>query len=551
MCCPKDPPVRENAKIREPEMSLECEDPLRRMLSVQFPPEFEMMDLWVHEDCIHNQLRAIKGRVLGVVPEPLEPILPLLLGPTVKMISESLTPEPASSLEELVLRFPQNRRKRYEKALEVYLSCGLEEKSCIITAFVKAEKLPILETDKDPRMIQARGIVFNLLFAQVTKPVEDSHKYYRDPHTNLRIVAKGMNLDQRAHALKSMWNLYRDPMALSLDLSRWDMHVQVPLILQVMGLYRYHTQDPLLEYCISRLLDNICWTNKRINYRVPGGVMSGDMTTALGNCIAVTVIAISFRDIVGRVATEPDSARQLLMGMWPRNTPLHELWLSFIEKTMEHIQTIAEHVTCPAWLSILDDGDDHVIITETHLYPVLRDLLPIWWKIMGHKLTVEGYTTEFNNILFCQHKPFTGVSRTTMVPDPRKVISKSTTLTGKYMEDPRAYLRTVWTARAVLHRDIPILGPFFHKNALSLGYGPMMEVDTREFQHVNSSLHYLMVNTPEDLCLPREQVISEEDRHLMCRMWGFDPTLQLYMEDMVVGLPKLHEVQHRRPQGYL
>lgn len=521
MCCPKAIIPRKGAKINlEPYQTLLCLDPKRVMMRVRFPAP--MWNLDVHEDCVHNQLRAVKGRALGVIPR-IDPAVTMLLRPVITELSSVLHPQPGVSLEASVAEFPRKRRKRYEKALADLLSTGLMPKDAIISSFVKMEKLQIVDKDGDPRIIQTRNSKFHLVFSQMTKPVEHALINIADPVSGMPLIAKGRNLDERAVLLRDMWAMKTAPVALSLDLSRWDMHVQVPLLLEVIALYQRHTNDPLITWCSQQLLFNRCFTNKRIRYKVEGGVMSGDMTTALGNCIAVIAIVLTFREVLYSVASAGVGTLALGLRTNPTFTQAGRDFLEALEA--EALPRLPRD-----WMSVLDDGDDHVVIIEAQHADMVARLLPLWWTALGHSLKVEGRVTSLENIEFCQHKPFIGTHRVTMVPNPCKVIPKSCLVTGKYIEDPLPYLRTVYMARAMLHKHIPVLGPFFQAQAKALGHGRMVAADSREFSHINSSLHYLLSYTPEVLKLPDQQIVEEEDRYLMWKMWDITPTDQMFME---------------------
>ncbi len=502
-----------------------CLEPRRKIMRVEFPAPFWELD--VHEDCYHNQLRAIDGRVLGVIPQMDQTYVAFLM-PIIETLSSRLRMMPSVALEDAVSQFPAKRRKRYLAALETYLSTGLTKKDAIISSFVKMEKTCIEEKNGDPRMIQTRGNVFHLIFSQMSKPLEHSLMTVTDPITGLPMIAKGSNLDERARMLSILWRMRTSPVAISLDLSRWDMHVQVPLMEAVLKLYSNHTQDPLIHWCMHNLLNNMCFTNQRIKYKVVGGVMSGDMTTALGNCIAVIAIVLTFRALVYSVVSEGDERLVSTVRTHPSTT------LAGIEM-LEALMTVRRRKLAEDWLTVYDDGDDHVVIVDEENADIPKLLLPLWWRALGHSLKVEGVVDHLCQLEFCQHKPFIGERRQTMVPNPYKVIPKSCLVTGKYLDDPKPYLRTVYTARAMLHKDIPVLGPFFQNQALKLGSGHMLEAASAEFQHVNSSLHYLLNYAADKLCLPDKQEIAEEDRYLFWKMWGMTPTEQIQWEQAIVN----------------
>lgn len=523
MCCPGSPEVRHNAKIKELELAPDlCLSPKRKLVRCRF--DTPIWELDVHEDCYHNQLRAVKGRVLGKVP-PLDPIMASLLRPAVRQLALSLKQDLAVvSLETSILQFPQRRRKRYAAALVEFLSRGWIPKDATISAFVKMEKLQILLKNGDPRMIQTRHPVFHLVFSQMTKPVEHALMHLKDPVTGGVMIAKGLNLNQRAQVLKDLWVARINPVAISLDLSRWDMHVQVPLLQEVFKVYTTHNPCPLIRLLMENLLNNKCWTNQGIRYQVEGGVMSGDMTTALGNCLAVVAIVLTFRknifDLVTTGSCDLLEALQLRTG-----DPVHA-------EICDQLKEVPRGTLTEDWLTLLDDGDDHVLIVERQDAHLAKTFLPVWWRLMGHSLKVEGEAEALELVEFCQHRPFDG-SQLVMVPNPRKVLAKSLMVTGAKLMNPLPYLRTVCLARFILHNGIPVLGPFFHRQWELLGPGLMMDFDGSEFQHCNMGLYQQMQRLGERRgIIPPTQTPTEEDRYLFWKMWDITPHHQLLLESL-------------------
>nr|WKV34442.1 MAG: RNA-dependent RNA polymerase [Riboviria sp.] len=431
-----------------------------------------MWNVGIHTDCVHNELKAVVGRVLSMVPKPVPMAINALRSLTISM-AKSLPCSSPIPLEEVALCFPANKRKLYKQVVQSLSESGLTMRDVRVTAFVKQEKLQ--DTSKDPRMIQYRSPRFNVMLARFTRPLESTLYGLRDVDGQ-RMVAKGMNMRKRALTLRRMWLTFLDPVALSLDLSRWDMHCNVSLI-KIMHLF-YLTMIPDKEFkgLLSHQLLNIVLTKGGLRYKVQGNVMSGDMTTALGNCVLIIIIQLTLRKLTG----------------------IH--------------------------FKILDDGDDHVVLVERHEAQLLMSKMELWFKSLGLSLRVDGQTDEFQNIVFCQHKPIYHHGVWEMMPDPRKVLATAFTVTGK--RDVQVYLREVWGMRALLHQGQPILGPIFRN--LTLKYPPIAH--NRGTQYVGLD----RLTKADGRSTIEIHDVELEARQQVYVMWGFEPDDQVRLESMQI-----------------
>lgn len=330
---------------------------------------------------------------------------------------------PGTKLEgaELVNQFPQRKRKAYWKAWHSLQESPLSGRDSHVTAFIKAEKKEILGKDPDPRMIQFRSMRFNLALGAYTRPLEKLLYQLKD-RFGLRYFAKGLNWRQRAEALKTCWDRYTNPRALSLDLSRWDAHCSEELL----KVGHYFTTllfpDPELKELLRCQLRNRGSSRAGMRYKCPGGVMSGDMTTAYGNCVLVLLII-----------------KTMLRQLGPR---------------------------LKSYVSAQIDGDDYVLIGEEEDIKVVSEYISQWFLACGHELKVEGFTDKFENIVFCQSKPLYHHGMWDMVADPLKTIQRSLCIPGGFcrtQEAARAYLGEICYMRAILHQGQPVLGPLFHR----------------------------------------------------------------------------------------
>lgn len=369
-------------------------------------------DVQIHSDCYHNQLRSLYGRVLAITP-PAAPMALNALHCTAVQMARSLGHCYPASLDTIVSYFPKQKQRTYDKAKNSLLERPLEAKDCTCVAFVKVEKKA--DASKDPRMIQYRSTRFNLLLGRFTRPMEKLLYSMRDENGNL-LIAKGMNNRTKAAHLWELWNQVDDPVALSLDLTRWDLHCSVGLLEVMHKFYLTITPDEELQALLQHQLVNKGITNQGIRYQSTGGVMSGDMTTALGNCALLVIIV------------------QTLYKVMKREMP----GLQF---------------------RMIDDGDDFVVLVNKCYARIVETRMRDWFSEIGHVLKVENRVQEFHQIMFCQSKPLRHHGVVEMIPNPHKVLASAFTVVGK--RDRYEYLAELWNMRAILHQGQPVLGPIF------------------------------------------------------------------------------------------
>lgn len=503
-----------------------------------------------HKACYHNEYRAMRNRVIADTGEVNQEMV-YLLTETSRNLLRALRPyvSPFAGMEEVVRSFPQSRRKRYTKALESLDAEPLVKRDSRIKAFVKSEKLQIQDKDGDPRMIQARTVRFNIVFAQYTKAVEHALYSLRDPDlmmiSQVPLIAKGRNLAQRATDLRRLWEIVDNPISMSLDLSRWDMHVTTEMFLgPIHQGYQVMEPSPFFKSLLKLQLNNKAMTDHGIRYTNPAGVTSGDMTTAVGNCTAVIAILMLYRRLLCFAAKNYESITSN-----QRSCLITKLcnYLGFVQELGQLSQSQRAKLT-PRRLLFYDDGDDHQMITEKWLYPVIRNTVERYWGELGHVLKVEGFTTKFHNILFCQHKPTKVGNSWVMSPDPYKVIATSTVVNKNSKSHPAEYLQTVWAARAILHEGTPVLHKFFNNQVRK---GRIMGLS--EFKHKASGLYYQMERRVKKPWMSQDAIedavstelkkawkrkhqleITPEQRLMYQDQWGMSVEEQLMLENLVL-----------------
>lgn len=485
------------------------------MLKLQ--PGNQCYNMSVHSPCPHNEIRSLEGRVLRATPQP-NPMAIRLLQSTAVELAKRLGPSSSIEMDLLPSHFPQHKRKLYSRALQSLRDCPLRPSDWWIKAFVKCEKIRILEKRGDPRMIQARTPRFNLALGAYTRAIE--HKLYTmvDEEGRFPLIAKGLNQYARGKLLSEMFSVMRNPVVLSCDLSRFDMHVNQEQLRVAHLFYKTMDPDPFLQELLERQLVNRGRTQNDIKYMSSGGVMSGDMTTALGNCVLLIVILTTIRKLL------------------------------LTEGGLQHLETMGiKTVGLESGFLFLVDGDDHVVVCEKDQAPILREVLPKWFNAVGHSLKIEGWAEEIHQIEFCQTKPLRLHGEWVMMPDPRKVLATAFMVSKAHFTQVEQYLGTVWQARAQLHSGMPVLGPLFAR--LSRRNPKRLQLTEASFAAMLQGLEHQTRVTGTKLRNP-SVVVANEARVMVAEMWGISLEEQWYLENQEVEIPNprmaVTLIQHKR-----
>jgi len=291
-------------------------------------------------------------------------------------------------------------------------------KHSYLNSFVKVEKEQLKPDKPDPcpRLIQPRHPVYNFALgrhiAHLEKPIYRwIAKIWGGP-----TVMKGYNAEETAFHLRQMWEEFNDPVAIPMDFSRFDQHVND----EVLGWEhdRYlecvpSSQHKELAKLLSWQVENrgfIRCPDGEIKYRTQGCRMSGDMNTAMGNCLISAAIMYSFSQLHG--------------------------------------------LKC----RLANNGDDCVIICERNDAWRLR-ALPEFTRRLGFTLEVEPSVDVFEQISFCQTQPVFDGERWIMCRDPRVCISKDavSTLPLDHPNIAQAWFGAVGQCGLSLAGRIPIL----------------------------------------------------------------------------------------------
>lgn len=389
----------------------------RKLVRIALPCVPGVYAPFVHHDCIHNQLVAVNNRVCGVVPEPTDEGI-VRLNDAACRLGRLLPKTVDEDYYEMPKRYSGRKATRYLDATNSIMQVGFDlKKHSLIKAFVKAERTDgSAKANPDPRMIQFRDPKYCVEISRFLKPIEE-HLYRIKgvsrgvPRT--RNVAKGLNQVERASLLRRKLREFVDPVVVGLDASRFDKHVNEVLLKCEFKVYESCNASPEFMRLLRAQLKNTCYTTRGIKYRTRGRRMSGDMNTALGNCVIMLLMLLAYLD-----------------------------W-------------------CPKY-DTLDDGDDVLVIIEaTSEAELLRTVKPEFLKF-GMNVKVESVARKLSEVEFCQSKVVYAGGGFKFVRNPLKVLSCA--LSGvRYFNNPhgrRNLLYSIGTCELVLSLGVPVLQAF-------------------------------------------------------------------------------------------
>lgn len=406
-------PLRQGASITNVPQS----EHRQRTYCVYFQPNFDIVrKVYVHNNCNCNEYIALRNRVLFDCPKP-DPQYIAASKLLARLIADWLPrgnqPDPQWNSQ-----YKGSKRVKYERAAQSLVTVPLRRSDSYVSAFVKAEKIFQL---KDPRLIQARNARYNYELGCFLKPIE--HQLYNLKGTGRltkhlppgRLIAKGCNMHRRAALIQKKMSRFQHPLVISLDASRFDAHVTDMLIVEHI-IYQRYWKNPLLDKLLAWQVRNRGRTSTGIKYKCVGGRMSGDMNTALGNCL------------------------------------ISVLMLATIMRKM--------HFTPKRW-DMLCDGDDVLLFidrTDRHVLTALPDQ----YLKFGMPIKTENITEEFHAVKFCQTSPVETLNGVTMVANPTRTLSRS--LVGvKHWDNPTyvpKYLALIGYCELALNVGVPVLQEF-------------------------------------------------------------------------------------------
>lgn len=385
-------------------------------------------------DCVENIRTALLERVFfhnvnGVFSLPSVPGR-AVVGATLKAFRNaikhravSLTPVPL--LDYPALYYRGRRLKLYLRAMQNILKRGVLHGDSRLGGFLKYEKLLDAVKRMVPRLIQPRTPEYNVAVGRYLRQLE--HVIYRtiEDIFGHPTVMKGYNASQLGEMMHDAWTSYSDPCALGLDASRWDQHVSSPILEWEHAIYDMFYRDPELRLYLSWQLHNVgyirCWDGG-FKYAVNGVRCSGDMNTALGNCLIMCAINYCL---------------------------LKELGL-------------AKEGRCR--VRLFNNGDDCVLIGErADIHRIGAAVVPYFHKL-GFIMKVEPYVYELEKVSFCQTQPIYDGHAWRACRHPDASLTKDATILGEAFASVQrlpSQLHAIGTCGLSLTGGLPILQDYY------------------------------------------------------------------------------------------
>lgn len=470
---------------------------------------------FVHHDCIHNQLVGARNRVCGEAPAIKIDIL-RELRPVSRRVARLLGRTEPQGARDFYRAYSGAKRVMYEQACDSLEKSPVTPKDAKVRMFVKMERTnPYRKVNPDPRIIQARSPRYVASLAKFLKPIE--HRFYPLVYEGARmpegrVCGKGLCQLERARLVDKYFHQIPHCTCLGIDVVRFDRTVLPPKLALEHATYLRCCNHPELQRLLSWQIKNRCYSAKGLSYNTLGKRMSGDLNTALGNCILMTMFVIYALDV--------------------------DPYIPYL---------------------LLVDGDDCLVFVESKYAKLIRARIQAGFDKLGMELKWECVADRVADIKWCQTRMVNTVLGWNLVRDPLKVLS--TTLTGpKFRSSNRGVARLmsdVGMCLLALNQGVPVLQAYavaLMRNAARVSQRPRASLSRRQRssrQRVlypgSSSLKYqyemLLKRTGRKPGSHRPMEITTDARVTFAEAYDISPAQQLCIEeqlrnwDVVFGEP--------------
>lgn len=380
---------------------------------------------------------------------------------------------------EFAVSRPPSKRRRYLTAVQNKRGLPCTKNHSRIGFFTKYEKL-LAKINKIliPRPVSPRNINYHIDLGVYIAPIEHNSYAVVDHLFGHPTIMKGYNADEVGKHAHSLWSIYHKTASLDLDVSRFDQHVSVPILLFEHALYNSLYGDNRLAELLNWQLVNNCGTRTtdgyKLNWNVRGHRMSGDMNTALGNCLVMSLIVYLFKEKYG--------------------FKLH----------------------------LLNNGDDCVLFGEVETIEKVKKCVTQFYLDLGFTLKVGEVNQILEKVNFCKTHPIIGPEGTYRMVRQLDALVKDTVMLGK-PQNKRSY--DLWRASVSLGGlsltdGLPVYPQFYR----AIGRDAGNEVN---FQHggISTGFQFLMRGM-----LNRNSRVSVETRLSFQRAFDVDLQTQLELE---------------------
>jgi hypothetical protein len=323
--------------------------------------------------------------------------------------------------EQFLRAYDGRRRALYEKAYDSLKVRNLCRTDSEISFFMKVEKTNFsTKADPVPRGISPRSPRYHVMLGPYIKRIEKTIFTIIADVFGATTVLKGYNAQRRGEILKSHWDYFSDPVAVGIDAERFDQHVSQDALdfehsFYLMFYHKSNLLSTLLKW--QRVNKGSCYVKDgKLFFKLKGKRMSGDMNTALGNCLLMCAKIFSF---------------------------MHSIGLSTND------------------FRLANDGDDCVLFVERKNLHKLNTLRG-YSKDLGFSLKIEKPVSVFEEIEFCQAQPILTETGPVMVRNLHSIAKDC--LSIKPLDNRSVYLK--WIAAVAegglaLTGQVPIFQEFY------------------------------------------------------------------------------------------
>lgn len=240
----------------------------------------------------------VKGEYLLPLPCLVDPRIELL-GFKRRLLATYGERLPPVTREEFVQMYKGRKKTIYDQAVMSLEFDKINKMDAKLKAFVKCEKVKVTSC---PRVIQPRSPRYNVEVGVYIKPIE--HRIYRAIARTFHqkcVVAKGLNVLQLGTIVRDLWDSVSDCVFIGLDAHRFDMHCTVKMLSWEHSVYQalYPQSKELRRLLGWQLLTRgvgYC-EDGMVKYSVQGRRCSGDMNTALGNCLIMCAMFYRYKQL--------------------------------------------------------------------------------------------------------------------------------------------------------------------------------------------------------------------------------------------------------------
>lgn len=443
---------------------------------------------YTHSNSVGNVVFTVRERVLGrteggvwaptLKPEPGSFDEPGLVAFRRRCLAHLPRHSLPQTAEQFCDDFRGQKGKRYQSALESLRCKPLRRADSFPSVFIKPEKW---FDWKAGRAISARNPRYNIAIGRFLKPLE--HDVYRaiDQVYESATIMKGYTPERRAAVIAGHWAAFDDPVAVGQDFSKFDQHISARALQYEHGFYKPVYSDPELDRLLAWQLETTCYANCPdgvVRYQVEGGRMSGDMNTALGNCIISAAL----------------------------------VW-AYARSRRIKVRAIV-------------DGDDSVTFMErADLERYLDGIVP-WMRARGFILNCEAPVDQISQVEFCQCR-YTALEPPTMVRNPLKAITQDHVWIKRSDLEHADVLAATGLGGLSLYGNCPVLGAYYRmlSRASDAGLKTLrrMERESSWLREAGFTGKY----TPA----------TEEARYALWESWGIAPEEQRQLERLFEACP--------------